>query len=85
MTTITLDRLQSVILQQVIVTRRQLRPEVNFRNDLRYKASDLLEPARLIDGEFHLRLTTEQAGELATVDETIRLLNRMQRLIHLLV
>ena len=83
MTTITFDQLQPVILQQGIVTRRQLRPEADFRRDLRYKTGDLLELARLINAEFHLRLTTEQADELATIDETIRLLNWMHRLLHL--
>lgn len=80
-THITLDQLQSVILQQGIVSQRLIRPEANFRSDLRYKTVDLLELARLLNREFHLQITAEQANALATVQDTVTLLNQQQPLL----
>ncbi len=77
-TLVTFAQLQSVIIQQGIVSQRLVRPEADFRHDLRYKTSDLLELARLLNREFHLQLTTEEAGSLTTVQDTIDLLNQLE-------
>lgn len=77
-TLVTFAQLESVIIQQGIVSQRLVRPEADFRRDLHYKTGDLLELARLLNREFHLQLTTEQAGSLTTVQDTIDLLHQLE-------
>ncbi|MFD2572652.1 phosphopantetheine-binding protein [Spirosoma soli] len=72
------DRLRTVILRQGIVTMPHIHPEANLRKDLGYKAGDLRELARLIEDEFHLKLTAEQIKEISTIRSIVGLLNQVQ-------
>lgn len=74
---LTVYQLRQVILQQGIVGASRIVAEADFRRDLQYKTSDLLELARLIDKQLHIRLTVEQVTEFTEIGKAVDFLNQL--------
>jgi len=72
----TLERVKSIIVEQLGVEPEQVVPEASFREDLEADSLDLVELIMAFEEEFGGEISDEEAQELTTVAQVVAYLDR---------
>ena len=66
-----LDRVKTIIVDQLGINRREVTPESLFVEDLGVDSLDVVELIMAFEEEFDLSITDEEAEKIATVKDAV--------------
>ncbi|NLJ80603.1 MAG: acyl carrier protein [Firmicutes bacterium] len=66
-----LDRVKTIIVDQLGINRREVTPESLFVEDLGADSLDVVELIMAFEEEFDLSITDEEAEKIATVKDAV--------------
>ena len=66
-----LEKVRSIVAEQLSVEAGEVKPESNFQNDLGADSLDTVELVMALEEEFETEIPDEQAEKLTTVQEAI--------------
>ena len=66
-----LEKMKSIIAEQLGVTEGELGLETNFKDDLDADSLDLLELVMALEDEYDIEISPEDSAKLATIGDVI--------------
>ena len=66
-----LEKMKSIIAEQLNVDEAEIREESNFKDDLGADSLDLFELVMALEEEFGVEIPSEDLGSIATVKDVI--------------
>ena len=73
------DKMIDIIVEQLSVDREKVVPEASFVNDLGADSLDLVELIMAMEEEFDVEIPDEEAEKIATVQNAIDYVARLQK------
>ena len=73
------DKMIDIIVEQLSVDREKVVPEASFVNDLGADSLDLVELIMAMEEEFDVEIPDEEAEKIATVQNTIDYVAKLQK------
>ena len=71
----TLEKVRSIVAEQLSVDAAEIKPDSNFQNDLGADSLDTVELVMALEEEFDLEIADEEAEKISTVQEAIDYIN----------
>ena len=68
-----MSKLQGIIANQLGIEEEKVKPEADFTKELGADSLDVVELVMAFEEEFEIEIDDEVAGEMATVQDAIRL------------
>lgn len=69
-----LEKLIEIVAEQLHVEETEVKPETDFKEDLRADSLDLFELVMALEDEYNLEIPAEELNELNTVGDVIEYL-----------
>ena len=70
-----LEKVRSIVAEQLSVDAAEIKPDSNFQNDLGADSLDTVELVMALEEEFDLEIADEEAEKISTVQEAIDYIN----------
>lgn len=65
------EKVQTIVVEQLGVSEADVTPEASFIEDLGADSLDIVELVMAFEEEFDLRITDEEASDIATVKDAV--------------
>nr|YP_009293606.1 acyl carrier protein [Rhodymenia pseudopalmata]AOM64288.1 acyl carrier protein [Rhodymenia pseudopalmata] len=72
----TLDKVKSIIAEQLGVNETKVTLEANFASDLGADSLDTVELVMAIEEEFSIEIPDEEASKILTLDEAVKFIDQ---------